>query len=290
MKYIFLGDLYDYAKPKESISQISQILNALNVDINYPFTNESKEIDIIRAYRKLWKLKQLKSYSKFNIQYLHSKPKPVDIQTENYLFILGNKEVIFIQEIITSEKITKKDNVFIVPADYKRKHKKPGESDVKHTDYNFTVEELNIMYNYLSLCYNYVIIDNTLFIHCYINYKLFMNDNLKIKRIISGHSKGYGHFIDSDFKDVEIYILDLTGIDDYVNNYMILTNSTIQHTFNDNFKPVLEKLTWSPNIDQTIVKLSNIHPLANKQSTDDYDYITEHCKEEFTTTSSSNSD
>ena len=268
VSYVFLGDIYDYAKPHKTISQVLDILDVLNVEQQTPFNDETKEIDVIRAFRKLWKQKQLKCYSKYNIQYMHSKPKQSSIKESEYLFILGNKEVIFIQELITSERITKKGNVFTVPADYKRKHKKPGEDDIKHTEYEFTPNELNVMFTYISLCHNYALINETLFIHCYLNYKLFAED-CKVKRIIAGHSKGYGHFVDSNFENVDIYINDLTGIANIneVDNRIVITESQIIHNFNDNFKPVLEKLKFQESEDQDITYLEK-HPL----STDDTDY------------------
>jgi len=248
INYIFLGDLYDYNSPSESIAIIEKIMSELNIPINPTFNNETKEIDVIRSFRKLWKLKQMKCYSKFNIQYIHSKLKPETIPNSKYLFILGNKEIIFVQEIITSEHITKSsDSVFNVPADYKYKHKKPGRADVKHTEYKFTIHQLNTLYSFIMLCNNYAIINKTLFIHCYINYKTF-NDNIKqkIKYVISGHSKGYGHFIDSEFKGVEIYIVDLTNQEtnneEEINNYITLTSSGVNYSFNNIIKPKLEKL------------------------------------------------
>ena len=267
--YVFLGDIYDYAKPHESINMVKQILTLMDINIVQMFNKDTKEIDVIRAYRKLWKLKQLKSYSKYNIQYLHSKPKRTSINNPRCLFIMGNKEVIFVQEIITSERITKINDEFIVPADYKRKHKKPGQDDIKHTDYHFTTDEFNIMYTYITCCNNYAIIDSTLFIHCYINYKMF-NDMKYIDRVISGHSKGYGKFIDDTFNDITIYIIDLTGIDYNVSNYMIMNSKTIVHDLNDNFKPVLDKLKYGSDIDYN-VKLLDHHPLINKDMLSDDD-------------------
>lgn len=260
--FVFLGDLYDYAKPHKSIQQVSDILDSLKIERQYPFNDDTKEIEVIRAFRKLWKQKQLKCYSKYNIQYLHSKPKQTSIKDSHNLFILGNKEVIFVQELITSERITKKDNIFIVPADYKRKHKKPGQEDIKHTDYNFTVNELNTMYTYITLCHNYAIINKTLFIHCYINYKLFTDNDIDC--IIAGHSKGYGRFTDDDFKNKDIYIVDLTGVDDVVNNYIIIGYNKIKHCFNDNFKPVLEKLKFYPTNDP-LIKITIHHPLSRHE-------------------------
>ena len=259
INYVFLGDIYDYAKPHETISMVDKLLSTLNIERNNIFNNDTKEIDVIRAFRKLWKQKQLKCYSKFNIQYLHSKPKQSSIKNPKCLFIIGNKEVIFIQEIITSERITKKDDIFIVPADYKRKYKKPGQSTIKHTEYDFSINELNIMYSYLLHCHNYAIINKTLFIHCYINYKLFQD--IGVNRIVAGHSKGYGRFIDDDFKGIDIYILDLTGIEDNVNNYMVLSQSKLKHSFNSNFKPVLEKLKYCVSEDPEVINLDQ-HPLA----------------------------
>lgn len=245
VNYVFLGDLYDYDKPTDTIAIIEKIMNSLNITINQVFTDESKEIDVIRSFRKLWKTKQMKCYSKFNIQYIHSKLKPETVNNSKYLFILGNKEIIFVQEIITSEHITKtEDNIFNVPADYKHKHKTAGEPNIKHTDYKFSAHQLNIMHSFISICNNYAIINDILFIHCYINYKSFNDDvKKKVKHVISGHSKGYGHFIDTEFKGVDIYIIDLTKQENNdVNNYMIITKSSINYSFNSIIKPKLEKL------------------------------------------------
>ena len=87
-KFIFLGDLYDYAKPTETINMIEKLLNALHIPILKTFNNSSRELDVIRAFRKLWKQKQMKAYSKYNIQYLHAKLKPEKIPDFKTLFIL----------------------------------------------------------------------------------------------------------------------------------------------------------------------------------------------------------
>ena len=204
VKFIFLGDLYDYDKPNETIAMIDKIMKQLNIPIPEIFSAETKEIEIIRVFRKLWKLKQMKHYNKFNIQYLRCKLKPEQIQPFKHIFIIGNKEVIFVQEIITCEHISKlPDNSFSIPADYKFKRVKEGCDPVKHTNYNLTYEELNIMHAYISNCVNLALIDETLYIHCYINYKYF-KDVLNVNRIISGHSKGYGKFVDSEFPGIDI--------------------------------------------------------------------------------------
>ena len=264
-RFIFLGDLYDYTKPNETISMIGTILNALGVEILQPFNEQSREIDIIRAYRKLWKIKQMKAYSKFNIQYLHSKLKREQLEPNfKYLFILGNKEVIFVQEIITCEHMTKKaPNTFQVPADYKFKHVEEGREPIKHTNYLFTTEQLNIMFSYLSLCINYALIDETIYIHCYINYKHVKDDIPPVKRIISGHSKGYGKFADTDFPGVNIYLCDLTGlINNNLNNYIINDHDTIIYNFNDNIKPCLNKISF--DIDDDVVVSIDENPKRSK--------------------------
>ena len=281
-KFIFLGDLYDYNKPNETISMINKIMKKLNISIPQIFSDATKEIEIIRVYRKLWKLKQMKAYSKFNIQYLHYKLKPELIKPFKYLFILGNKEVIFVQELISCEHISKlSNNSFSIPAEYKFKHVKEGRDPIKRTNYIFTPEELNVMHAFISNCFNFAVIDETLYIHCYINYKHF-KDSLTINRIISGHSKGYGKFIDSEFPGVDIYICDLTGLtkyDDYsqdgsdnsetneipnvsnmcdefaskcfpLTNYMLNDKNNIKYDYNCNFKPYLDKI--SLNVDEGI--------------------------------------
>ena len=248
VKFIFLGDVYDYNKSTVCIEQIGQILNALDIPIKHIFTRQSKEIEVIRLFRKLWKVKQMKCYSKFHIQYVHSKLKPEIVDSnEKVIFILGNKETIFVREIITSEKIMKSNDGFIVPTDYHRKHKRPDQPDIKHIEYLFTINQLNVMYTYLMLAHNYAIIDDKMFIHCYINYKTF-DESVKnsVKHVVAGHSKGYGHFIDSEFEDVDIFIVDLTGTEGIANNFMTIEDETFTHNFNDNFKPYLEKLQFVP--------------------------------------------
>ena len=243
VNYVFLGDLYDYNAPSETILTVEKIMNELNIPINPLFNENTKEIDVIRSFRKLWKNKQMKCYSKYNIQYVHSKLKPENIYNSKWLFILGNKEIIFVQEIITSEHITKtEEGLFNVPADYKMPDKQN-----KHTDYKFSYHELNVMYSFITICNNYAVIDKTLFIHCYLNYKSFNNEmKTNIKHIISGHSKGYGHFIDTEFKNIDIYIVDLTHYETTENesivNYMYMTSSGINYHFNKITKPKLKKI------------------------------------------------
>ena len=260
-RFVFLGDLYDYDKPNTTISMISKILQRLNVPIPNIFSEETKEIEIIRVYRKLWKLKQMKAYSKFNIQYLHYKLKPEHIEPFKHLFILGNKEVIFVQELIACEHISKlPDNSFSVPAEYKFKHVEEGRDPIKRTNYVFNHEELNIMHAYISNCFNFAVVDETLYIHCYINYKHF-KDSINVNRVISGHSKGYGRFVDSEFPGIDIYICDLTGLSKENNqsigsqpiNYLLNDKGKIIYNYNINFKPRLDKIELNTDEDVQIM-------------------------------------
>lgn len=254
-KFIFLGDIYDYRRPNETIEQIKFILSLFNIPLNNIFNEESSELSIIRTFRALWKLKELKFYKKKCIQYLYSLPHP-DKLKQNYnqlsmpIFLFGNKEVIFIQEIIECQHITKSNLSFTVPANYIRKYTTTdtnGElheaGSVKHTIYNFTIEELNIMYTYLSLCQNYFISGNKLYIHCYFNYKLFLKANYKFDYIISGHSKGYGKFKDSQFPLSTIIINDLTGLEqENLVNCVTLNGTKFNTSYNPTFKPPLTQL------------------------------------------------
>ena len=235
--FIFLGDIYDYMMPYKSISNIEKILNVLKIPLIQQFDESSKEIDIIRAFRKLWKTKQLKSYNKFNIQFLHSKPKQEKPFYDNRIFIMGNKEVIFIQEIIECNHISKlSNNSFLVPTDYK------GKNITRHTDYHFTFHQLNVMLTYLSLCNNYIIQDDILYIHCYINYKHF-EDIEGISHVVSGHSKGYGHFKDENFPNIDIFMCDLTNSEcKELINYILKDENNIIYKFNNPIKPRLEKI------------------------------------------------
>ena len=235
--FIFLGDIYDYMTPYASISMVEMLLNILKIPLLQQFDESTKEIDVIRNFRKLWKTKQLKLYNKFNIQFLHSKPKQENLTYDNHFFIMGNKEVIFIQEIIECRHIYKlPNNSFLVPTDYKSKNIS------RHTDYNFTYHHLNVMLTYLSLCNNYIIQNNTLYIHCYINYRQF-KDIEEITHVVSGHSKGYGHFKDNDFPNIDIFMCDLTNNElDEPKNFILKNENEIIYNFNEPIKPRLEKI------------------------------------------------
>ena len=74
---------------------------------------------------------------------------------------------------------------------------------------------------------------------------MFSDEQKKvIKKIMSGHSKGYGCYTDTDFETVDVFIIDLTGVKDNnkLENYMLIKGNTIQYNFNNNFKPILKKL------------------------------------------------
>lgn len=260
-RFIFLGDIYDFEKSDASIGMIENILsyffpikedaiinyvNMMNKERNETsfsptFDNEEitmktlDSIHIIRLFRKLWKEKSLKScQTKQNKQqYWKSLPKNDAPKYFKYLFIFGNKEVEFIYDLINSKKITKitkgnGETRFMVSVDYFDSRT----NEHKETIRVYTYHQLNIMFNYLSCCFNYYLDGTTLYTHCYVNHTKFS----KIDIVVSGHNKGYGKFIDTKYNDVIIYLVDLSGNNENINNYIIQRNGQFQ-LFNDNINP-----------------------------------------------------
>lgn len=213
--FLFLGDIYTPNNVNESINHIENIIKSF-FDIQEYLTQESEPIDLIRILRDIWKNKGLKSYNMHLIQYWKTMPKQDLSQTNKYFkykFLFGNKEIKFILDILNSKNIIKEhingEPHFIVPVVYEDKNTK---TLVENT-VTFSLHQLNVMISYLFRCYNYCIMNDILFTHCYFNYAKLM-EGINIRTVVCGHSRGYGVFEDSRFPGIEIYMIDLTGTRD----------------------------------------------------------------------------
>lgn len=245
-KFIFLGDIYTPENLQASICMVKLLLSYFYKPKNF-ITNDSEPLDVIRIFRKLWKDKGLKSYSTKYKQYWRSVPKKEKILNsggdgncdgdgdDNFKcrFIFGNKEIEFLYDILNSKNITKLkytngNTYFHVPVKYLNTKTKNEEDVIRIYSY----DQLNIMYNYLSNCHNYLIENRTLYIHCYFNCSK-IND---VDNVIAGHNKGYGKFKDSRYEKIAIYIIDLTSKREKLNNYILCANGKFQ-LFNKEILP-----------------------------------------------------
>lgn len=238
--FLFLGDIYTPNNVNESIAHIENITKTF-FDIHSYLNEESEPIDLIRILRDIWKNKGLKSYNLRHIQYWKSMPKQDLSQTNKYFkykFLFGNKEIKFIHDILNSKNIQKEtiDNSshLIIPVIYEDKN---TNTTVENT-ITFSYHQLNVMINYLYHCYNYCIMNDILFTHCYFNYAKLM-EGMNVKTVVCGHSRGYGVFKDSRFPEIDIYMIDFTGLkdgtriectnfDNNIKNYFTINNLNTQ--------------------------------------------------------------
>ena len=226
-RFIFLGDIYDYKNTEISIQHIQIILTSLGASLLFPFTSLSTVQDVQQRFKRLFMKKQLYCYKTAHPQYLTSVPKePRSINGKRFIFLFGNKETAFCLDVAYKGTIAKIN---------------------KHTWSMSVTFEWNVMYTYLMLCHNYYIDGhNNLFIHCYLNYKLFRP--LKTHSVVvSGHSKAYGMFRDDEFPETMIYINDLTKLStsSSINNYMTIRECKFDASYNN------WHITPMPNADTT---------------------------------------
>lgn len=239
--FMFLGDMYSPDNVNASIAHIENIIKSF-FDIHEYLTDESEPIELIRILRDLWKNKGLKSYNLHHIQYWKTMPKQDLSQTNRYFkykFLFGNKEIKFILDILNSKNIIKEyingEPHLIVPVVYEDQNT----NTIVENTVTFSFHQLNVMISYLFRCYNYCIMNDILFTHCYFNYAKLMK-GINIRNIVCGHSRGYGIFEDSRFPGIDIYMIDLTGMRDtskieYTNydpkrlkNYLTINNLNTQ--------------------------------------------------------------
>lgn len=219
-RFIFLGDIYNFKNSDESINMIHTITSFFFNEENV-ITEDMEPIELIHTYRKLWREKNLKACQTEYKQYWRTKPRnnlPNNISSSNHIFILGNKEVEFVGDIVNSKLITKLSTkegyVFSVLVEYYDTQKNKNERLIR----TYTPSQLNTMYNYISNCYNYYIEDGVLYTHCYFNNVKFDNVNV----VVSGHNKAYGKFRDERYNGLTIYIIDLTfSYSRQLKNYVI---------------------------------------------------------------------
>ena len=240
-RFIFLGDIYDYRNPSVSIQQIQMILTELNLPLLFPFNTHTKPENIQRRFKELYTKKQLHCYKRNHPQYLNTIPNEHDTAnaTNKITFLFGNKEIAFCQDIAHNGTLTKvSKHMRTMRVKYHATINK-----IEERTYTFTVFELNTLFTYISLCRNYLIDGRCLYIHCYMNYRMFRHIQ-SFPFIISGHSKSYGKFQDSEFPESVIYINDLTNS---TNPNPINCITLKASTFNTSYNPPTFSQSLSSN-------------------------------------------
>jgi hypothetical protein len=235
-RFIFLGDIYNFENSTESIKMIENIISYFYQPQKVIFEHD-EPVNVIRLFRSIWKSKNLKCCQTNYKQYWKSRPKnnlPNNSSDFKCLFIYGNKEVEFLYDIVNSKKVSKiVDENNEIKFSVLTKYLDTQEKNEKEITRIYSINELNVMYNYLSNCYNYYIENNILYTHCYFNNVKF--DDIKV--VVSGHNKGYGRFIDTRYENLIVYIVDLTFHNEQLNNYITCDDNYNFELFNDMLLP-----------------------------------------------------
>lgn len=132
------------------------------------------------------------------------------------VFILGNKEMAFMLQMVHPISLhTTSDHKLVIEYYSSRKR-----DNRKRCVNEYTFDELNIMYTYMSQIRHHYYCDDILCIHNYDNAKMFMgsaHQGFNFTRIICGHNRGFGQFSDDKYRGKSIYMIDYTGRDDETN-------------------------------------------------------------------------
>lgn len=223
---------------------ISYITSKNNILINSPLhiEYEPKEIPLLDTSDIL----PINTFSKQNYS--------------NTYFLFGNKEVAFIKILMNMnlEKSYLENNTFHITSTYKTKR------FTEPYSISLTIKNLNLAYNYLIRCYSFIIINDIICMHCYMNYKRFTktirnyNYDYKFNNIISGHNKGIGKFFESDidtYKNISINMIDYTKYEDKPD--LDINNTIITYHNKTIILPNHKRFTQEFTLYNTIQEASN---------------------------------
>lgn len=253
---IFLGDIYAPKTPTRAVEHIRLLLWELNIEL-HPFINvhfNETESSLVYAFCDDVKRKfnELRARQRVDIYTLNNKfrtgttpnkfglipnEEVKSMVAENFAssrrqmhvrFLLGNKEVDILKDLSNVSECNIIDGKFEAKFIYYRKH-------VKHESMlSFTLEELNILFNYLSICTHFFYHEGTLYQHIYANARTIshMEGAPPISRIISGHNRCFGYYKDNNIK-ADIYMLDMTHEEQStIKNRMMLINKDVYYFSN----------------------------------------------------------
>jgi len=236
-RFIFLGDIYTPKFPSLAIKHIAQIIWELGVPIHKLIDIDFDEFEasteetynfcesIKRAFSNLRKEKRVDIYTVNNKFRTGTQPDKsglipndeVEAMIRNdlsssaparYHFLFGNKEVDILKDLSNVADANIIDGRFIAHFIYYRKHVR-NESVIE-----FSLKELNILLNYLTLCHHFYYETGhlpTMYQHIYTNARAISKYAFfpKVARIVAGHNRCYGRYKDSSLH-AEIYMLDIT--------------------------------------------------------------------------------
>lgn len=255
---IFLGDILVGSNLTTSLANLERIFIELKIPIR-PYLNDDSSIEDVKiAFEEIYKTKRLYV---FNASTNRLNPTQrmaisgVDPAGMNYVFLFGNKELDLIRDFSSLHMgIITVDRHFKTSFCYRCRQKR------QRLDIDVEIDKLNIILTYLNLCHIYVRTENVIISHIYTNAMIFRDDQ---KSVICGHSRCFGNYIDKNYPDVKISMLDVSTEPsdvDIVNRMYVDENGDT--TFYTKSKKVMRLLreTMSANATFLNVKLISINP------------------------------
>ena len=233
---VFLGDIYTPMDPNGSVTRIRTILNKFGIRTHefIHYKTSASPIEMCKKiHRKLELLAKdisLDIYSDTNKIKTSTKTDLIksvladDMARANDcfdkkqpIFMFGNKELDILRDLLNLQGVNVSKGMFTGNFKYVSKQQQ------KLATISFTIDELNVLMTYLSLCMHCVYRNGIMLAHIYINIRSiirFINsdkykgDKLVVHSIIAGHNRSYGKFFDTSLRLIEpritIYLLDIS--------------------------------------------------------------------------------
>lgn len=216
---IFLGDLFDARCVDVSLDLIERIMTHFDIPITTRFTSDNVLDTLKYECNSIRSCKGLDKYADGKYNKWKSLPHERNYSYKSFpnakcIFIMGNKEAIMPETLHNSDAILLNEEGTHVTFHYKYIARNPDnykEFIRVPTILVLSIHQLNVLFAYMHECHNYIVMDNILYIHCYLNARFV---RCKYTSIICGHNKGYGKFEDSKCKNKVIYMNDFTVVDD----------------------------------------------------------------------------
>lgn len=162
---IFLGDIVDLCEMTKSVTTLKGIFDAIGVNVPNIFPVD--DIDFINGmFQRLFESKNITSFNVDSPSEMKTIPKIHDMcvvdewnaDAPNFTFIFGNHEIDLLSALTFPYEVTKQgDNIsYVVESHYR--DMKTKQMQVDEIQFTLTVNELKLIYHYLSLCQPYLII------------------------------------------------------------------------------------------------------------------------------------
>ena len=259
-RIVFLGDIYTSTDRSKSIAHIAEILWRLQipienfVDVTFDPSNHTTEeirdfcYKIKLQFDKLYEAQYMSLYTNSNKLKSCDKLKELAARDTAYrndkvIFILGNKECNLITDMHEISSLN------ILDGKFSGRYTYSFHQEIHRCEIAFTLPEINILLTYLSKAVHFHILNETLFMHIYASARYLMK-TLKlphIKRIVAGHNRCFGRYVDPANAKIGIYMMDKSHENpNTVKNYALVQgDNIIYYSANNICRKILNNVVFS---------------------------------------------